>query len=134
MRALISLLFLLLLLSVSCSKEDVRTVANRPVVVQTPAGLRFDEEYFWAQDWQKTARGQELIVTSGRLTQAAIDKGVDVSVAIHTEMTLFTWLPTIITLTDNIELLYKVEPGKLYVIARTSTLLNFQSDVCIRYL
>lgn len=129
-----SLLFMLLLFVVSCSKEEVGTVANRPVVVQPPPALRVDEEYFWAQDWQKTTRGQEIIVTSSRLTQAAIDKGIDVSVAIYTEMTLFTWLPTIITMTDKIELLYTVEPGKLYVIARTSTPLNFQSDVCIRYL
>lgn len=125
---------MLLLFVVSCSKEEVGTVANRPVVVQPPAALRVDEEYFWAQDWQKTTRGQEIIVTSSRLTQAAIDKGIDVSVAIYTEMTLFTWLPTIITVTDKIELLYTVEPGKLYVIARTPTPLNFQSDVCIRYL
>lgn len=125
---------MLLLFVVSCSKEEVGTVANRPVVVQPPPALRVDEEYFWAQDWQKTTRGQEIIVTSSRLTQAAIDKGIDVSVAIYTEMTLFTWLPTIITMTDKIELLYTVEPGKLYVIARTSTPLNFQSDVCIRYL
>lgn len=134
MRTRMSLLFMLLLFVVSCSKEEVGTVANRPVVVQPPPALRVDEEYFWAQDWQKTTRGQEIIVTSSRLTQAAIDKGIDVSVAIYTEMTLFTWLPTIITMTDKIELLYTVEPGKLYVIARTSTPLNFQSDVCIRYL
>ena len=73
-------------------------------------------------------------MTPDRLTQEALDKGIVVSVAIDTEMTTFAQLPATIKWPwGDIQLSFKAEPGKIYVIAQAPYDLTLQSDVRVQY-
>jgi hypothetical protein len=127
----ISLLWVLLIIG-ACNKDEV-------AMPTPPAGLpayTYPGEIFWAVPWNKTATGYEIVLNSKRLTQAAINKGVDVSVALWTEMTPFMQIPTTtydLVQKDTINLSFAVKPDTLRVLAKAPFDITYESDVLIHY-
>ena len=118
---------------ISCSKQEIHPI-DRPVFLPSPFELKM--EYVWAQPWQKTSTGQQMAIQSLRLTDSAIRKGITVSVAFESEMSVFEKLPTIINypwLSDTVDLSYTIVPGKLTILAKTSFDIAWPSDVMIYY-
>jgi hypothetical protein len=135
LKSLFSYLIVLLTIITSCTKDDETNYTTPPSDYRsTPpsytAYVDTTREYHWAQSWAPTLKGQEIQISSSRLTKAAIDKSIVIYVAIYTEMTTFLPIPATI---DSIELSYVAEPGHLYVIAKTARVLNFESDVYIQF-
>ena len=128
-----SCLLIAFLVIISCSKQEIHP-ADRPLYLQPAFELK--KEYFWAQSWQKISTGHEMSFLSSRLTDSAISKGINISVAIESEMTPFERLPTTINypwLRDSIVLSYTIVQGKLTILAKTSIDIMWPSDVFIYY-
>ena len=133
-----SCLLFLSLTALFCRKEkDARPYSPPSTGLPPPSGYVVDnKEYFWAVVWHKTTRGYETDLDTGRLTDSTINRGVNVSVAMWTEMTTFQQVPSIFydfVRNDSIHLSYTVAPGKLQVLAETPLGVDYQSDVLIEY-
>ena len=127
----------LFLINTSCSKSDIspHNVVN-VINVSVPPALPSNREYFWDQSWQKTSTGYEMKLQTQRLTDSVINQGIQVSLAIYSEMTVFEILPSMIndpSLPDTINLSYTATPGELKVFAKTTVNITWQSDVSIVY-
>jgi hypothetical protein len=130
---LASYLILIFTVIVSCSKKE-NSPAGTPTINLPP--FQVNREYYWANAWQKTATGYEMIIEPLRLTDSAINKGIRVHVAIESEMDPFERLPITLNYAyypDTINLSYTAVPGKLTVIAKTSVNITWPSDVFIQY-
>ncbi|MBD0367268.1 MAG: hypothetical protein ICV53_14340 [Flavisolibacter sp.] len=130
-------LVVLLTTVAACHKDKATPPPNRQDSSPPPQGrppltgvIHGNTEYFWGYGWTQTSRGQEIQITTIRLTQEAINKGISVHVAPYTEMSTFSELPVTV---NGIELSYVAEPTHLYVIARAPFTISDASDVYIEY-
>jgi hypothetical protein len=126
---------------ISCSKQiEHPSYQTLPAPLITP--IVSNQEIFWAQPWRATQRGYEIDVYPALLTDSAINKGVDVGVAIYSEMTTFETLPRAFyeyTQRDSVYLSCVVTPHHLQIVAQASFDLGYMSsstylsDILIRY-
>lgn len=137
MRTVFYLLVLCIVIS-SCKKDTSPKIP--PPSSQTPAQpsgyVVGNREYFWGEGWKKTSSGYEMHLDTWRLTDSAISKGINVYVAMWTEMTVFESIPSIFydfTRKDSVRLSYTVIPGQLQVLAKSPSELDYESDVMIEY-
>jgi len=132
-----SCLLFLSLTALSCRKEKDTKPYLPSTGLPPPSGYVVDnKEYFWGVFWHKTTRGYETDLDTSRLTDSTISKGVNVYVAMWTEMTTFQQIPSIFydfVRSDSIHLSYTVVPGKLQVLAETPLGVDYQSDVLVEY-
>ena len=129
----------------SCTKEEklppytVITSSPLPVSpIPTHSGpfVHGNRDYFWALPWHKTPRGYEIHLNTTRLTNDQINKGISVSVAIWTEMTVFDAIPLTFyehTQKDSVSLSYSAKSGQLEIIAKATFEIKYVSDVFIEY-
>jgi uncharacterized protein (UPF0305 family) len=81
-------------------------------------------------------KGHEIHLDTWKLTDSTINKGINVYVAIWTEMTTFERIPLIFydfLQKDTIHLSYTAIPGQLQVIAEAPFEITYLSDVFIEY-
>lgn len=123
----------------SCHKYDeVRADWNIPIgnpAPGTPASS-VHRDYYWGLTWQQTARGYEIAIDSWKITDSAINRGINVHLAIFTEMTTFQKLPLSFydqVRRDSVHLSYTATRGQILVLARATFNLNYASDVMIEY-
>lgn len=125
---------------ISCTKQEPNITDQPQPSPITP--LASNEEISWGLPWHKNLRGYEIDLSPAHLTDSAIHKGIDVGVAMYTEMTTFETLPSTIyeyTQMDSVQLSYVASPGRLQIIAQASFDLTYMSaptylsDVRIRY-
>ena len=134
----LSYLVVLLITIASCSKDkEVRTYPPASVVSSPPSGFIVgNKEYFWARPWHKTSRGYEIHLDTWKLTDSTINKGINLYVAIWTEMTTFDSIPLTFyeyTQSDSVHLSYTAIRGQLQVIAEAPFEVRYVSDVFIEY-
>jgi hypothetical protein len=122
----------------SCFKDGVRmTNPPPPGPPQTSSGFIIgNKEFFYGIPWQKDSNGFEMEMDTWRLTDIAINKRINVSLAIYTDWSSFRQLPFILSdpfLPDTIGLTYSLMPGQLKVFAKTPLDIKWASDVIIEY-
>lgn len=119
---------------ISCYKEKHFPI-DRPI--DNSQYFINNREYFWAQSWQRSANGYEMILQTQMLTDSVINRGIKVGVAVYSERSRFEILPVTINdpswLTDTIQLSFTVTPGKLKVLSKTSVNITWPSDVFIQF-
>lgn len=123
-----------LLITFSCSKNKGLPINDRPIEPLPP--YMVNREYFWGQGWQKTVTGYEMKLSTQRLTDSSINKGIRVHVTIDSEMIPFEPLPVTLNYAgypDTINLSYTAAPGRLHIFARTSMIFRGPADVFIQY-
>jgi hypothetical protein len=129
-----SYLLALLLAITSCSKDPGVTSPPNPSI---PPPIPVNREYFWDQRWNATSRGYEIHLDTWNLTQQEINRGIDVYVALSTEMSLFNKIPNSVLepfFPDTVHLSYTAIPGHLQVIATASfDMTGDESDLFIEY-
>lgn len=139
MKKNISILLLLALIIgtctfTACHKPEIQQPNNPPVVGTLP---KVTKEFF-AQPWQRSANGFEILYKSTRITQEQIGSGFDVTVAvIGAGEGPWIKLPAIYAdanITDTVRLSFQVAPGELKISAQTNfNLTNHSADVQIDY-
>jgi len=95
-----------------------------------------NKEYFWGEAWHKTSAGYKINLNTWKLTDSTISKGINVSVAMWTEMTIFERIPMTFydfVNKDSVHLSFTAKPGQLRVTAQAPFELNYESDVLIEY-
>ena len=135
-RSLSFLLTLIISIS-SCNKSpEVTTYPLPPGPATPPATIVIDKEYFWGSSWQKTSVGYEMKLNSPALTDSALNRGINVRVAIYTDWSMFNLLPLTLYdqfLPDTVNLSYTATRGQLQVFAKAPFDINWASDVFIEY-
>ncbi|HEV8283667.1 MAG TPA: hypothetical protein VGQ09_05125 [Chitinophagaceae bacterium] len=139
----ISWLTVLLITVISCDKDvnvsrGTSGVVPPTVTSSSSSGLIIhgNRDYFWGYPWQKTSRGYEIHLDTWRLTAVEINKGINVHVAVWTEMTTFERIPLAFydfLQQDTIHLSYTAIPGQLQVIATAPFEVKYASDIFIEY-
>ena len=131
---LFSDLLVLSIIVLSCSKDDhVKSTPPPPILNPPPKDKK---EYFWGQTWDTTSRGYVININTARLTQAEINKGINVGIAVYSDWDPFVTMPFNYYYdgqTDTIRLSYIAVPGQLQIIAKTSLEIKYPSDVLIEY-
>jgi len=144
-KVMIFLFFASVILT-ACRKNDsdrtIRGAWPPPSSPQGPASkpsgiLVGNKEYFWKKSWDTSAVGYKIILETWRLTPEAINRGIDVYVALSTEMSPFDKIPRSILdpfFTDTVHLSFDVMPEKLQLIARSTVdMTKAESDMYIEY-
>jgi len=134
----LSCLLTLIISITSCNKSpEVTTYSPPPGPSIPPTPIVIDnKEYFWGYSWQKISGGYEMKLNSLSLTDAAINRGISVHLAIYTDWSMFNQLPLTLRdqfLPDTINLSYTAMRGQLQVFAKAPFDLVWASDVFIEY-
>jgi len=137
---LLACVLALIVTIVACRKDrepQPHSPISPPQAPPQPSGFIVgNKEYFWTEGWHKTSTGYEINLNTWRLTDSTISKGINVSVAMWTEMTIFERIPSTFydfNNKDSVHLSFTAKPGQLRVTAQAPFELNYESDVLIEY-
>ena len=134
-------LLVLFLTITSCNKDgEVKNnlfPINNPSSPSQPSGIIVgNREYFWGNAWHRTSNGYAINLNTWRLSDSAINRGINIHVAFWTEMTTFEKTPLAFynfLQRDTVHLSYIAIPGQLQVIGHGALDTTDKSDVFIEY-